>query len=269
MGIAWLGPVLVYSLLLGVAGLLLFFAFRRKGLLPPDACLCGYSTEGNDSGICPECGQPLRETIEKAERRRLLTAGRRLAYSLLAIGLCTIPVLSAALRMSGERVYSDCRTLLAPFDGSYKRAELTWRVRRDTPGATNPADVAITSSGGVTSRKSFSPKPDLGAVRDDAAAWAASLGADPAASGGSTLRELGEAVEAATQGREVLLVGGKDAAHTLLASGSVVTKDERRWPMLIVGAVYFTVAGVMGVWVFRRAIGRATIMRGVVVKPGG
>jgi hypothetical protein len=250
-----LGSIMVYGVLLATAGLLLYFAFRRKGILPPNACLCGYSTDGNDTGVCPECGQSLGDTLEKAEWKRLKAASRRVVYAILGLVILVTPIIGIVVRLTGERVYSDCRTLLAPLDTSYARAELTWRVRRDAPGKSNAVEVALKSSGGVTSRRTFAPKTPPGKVRDSVVEWASSLGVDPSASDGATLRELGEAVEAASRGREVLLVGGQGAFHALLAGGSVVTYDQRRWPVIIVLACVLLVSIPVGLIALRRAMG--------------
>jgi hypothetical protein len=250
-----LGPVTLYGVLLASAGILLYLAFRRKGILPPNACLCGYSTDGNDTGICPECGQSLGDTLDKAEWKRLKAASRRVMYTIFGLACLFMPILGIVIRLNGERVYSDCRTLLAPLDTSYARAELTWRVRRDAPGKSNAVEVALKSSGGVTSQRTFTPSTQPGKVRDSVIEWASSVGVNPAASDGATLRELGEAVEAATQGREVLLVGGQGASHALLASGSVVTYEASRWPAIVALAGWVLVCVPVALSAWRRAMG--------------
>jgi hypothetical protein len=261
MGIAWVGPVLVYSVLLGVAALLVFIAFRRKGLLPPDACLCGYSTEGNDTGICPECGQPLGESLERVESRRVLIAVRRVIFLTIGIILLAVPSVAVVSQVVEARTYADCRTVLTPDDGSYSGAEITWRVERPNPGKSARVDVALASKAGVVSRRAFSPKRGPGEVRDEVIAWVSSLGVDPTASGGATVRELGEAVEAATTGLEVLLSGGNGSAHVLLAGGSVATYEQRRWPIALAVFVWVVVLVVGWRLVIRRAMGRDSSAR--------
>ncbi|GMU22180.1 MAG: hypothetical protein AMXMBFR13_22680 [Phycisphaerae bacterium] len=45
----------------GPIGLHLLFAFSGQPGVPPGCCSqCGYDLTGNVSGVCPECGQPVR-----------------------------------------------------------------------------------------------------------------------------------------------------------------------------------------------------------------
>lgn len=241
-------PIFVFGIVLLAAGVLTWLAFRRKGLIPLDACSCGYSAAGNVTGTCPECGKFINEEIDKVQWRRAASLLKRSLLWAAAVALVAVPTTAGVLRIVGERHVIDCRTLMIPKDGSFQSVEITWKVRREpkSDGA-GAVKVEIRSGDGVPTIKEFKGTESVDEWMQSVAVGAG-LGAKS---------ELTAAIKSAATGAQLILAGGSGSAFTLVANGSVATTESRRWISGTAIAVSMVVllAGLRTI--YRRVMGRA------------
>ncbi len=246
-------PIFVFGIVLLAAASLAWLAFRRKGLIPLDACSCGYPSAGNVTGTCPECGKFIAEEIEKVEWRRYASLVNRGMLWIAAVALVAVPMTAGVLRLVGERRVIDCRTFMVPKDGSFQSVEITWKVRQDSTQGTlaGSVKVEIRSRSGVTTVEEFTAVESIDP-------WVQSVtGAGGAMmAGADAKRDLVAAITAAARGSQVILAGGSGSAFTLIANGSVSTVESRRWISGTAIAVSLIVLLVGLRTIFRRVMGR-------------
>ena len=242
-------PIFVFGIVLLAAGAMTWLAFRRKGLIPLDACSCGYSAAGNVTGTCPECGKFINEEIDKVQWRRAAGVLKRSLLWAAAVALVAIPTTAGVLRIVGERHVIDCRTFMIPKDGSFQSVELTWKVRQNSADGTlaGPVRVEIRSGEGVSTVQEFKGTETIDAWMQSVAVGAG-LGAKS---------ELTAAIKSAATGSQIILAGGSGSAFTLVANGSVATTESRRWISGTAIAVSLLMLLVGLRTIFRRVMGRA------------
>lgn len=244
------GQLFVFIAIGGVSAFLLHLALRRKGLKPPVTCACGYSLEGNESGTCPECGKSTEDARDRRERARLLIAGRRGAFWLFGLAVPLMALSIGVARWIGENVYTDCRAVLAPADPIYQQAELLWKLRGE-PGARTASSVTviITLPSGRDQRETFT-HANVSTVSD----WVTGLPIKTLPTPSEEPKELGRLVSTALSGAEVVVLDHATRKHTLLAMGSVVTREEPKW--LYMGFVlgWSVTLLVTTAWVMRRTM---------------
>lgn len=246
------GPLIVCAAIAIVSGLLFYLALRASGLRQPLTCVCGYSLEGNESGTCPECGRPAADSKERFERQRIGRALGRSIFAVIAAALAVAFTLLAIASRFGETRYTDCRAVLVPDSTIYQQAELQWRLSGD-PNAIGASSVKIdlTLPSGVIETKRFGQE-SRGTTR--VADWVNGLPIKTMTPPSDTPQELGRLVDTALGGAEVVVVDSATRRHSLLAMGSVVTREEPRWIYIGIVAITIGAAAVSGVWVMRRTL---------------
>jgi hypothetical protein len=242
-------PIFVFSIVLLAAASLACLAFRRKGLIPLDACSCGYPSAGNVTGTCPECGKFINEEIDKVQWRRATSLLKRSLLWAAAVALVAVPTTAGVLRIVGERHVIDCRTLMVPKDGSFRSVELTWKVRQGSKEGTlaGPVTVEIRSGEGVSTVKQFKENEGI----DE---WLQGVAVGKSL---DAKNELSSAIKSAASGAQLILAGGSGSAFTMIANGSVSTVESRRWISGTAIAVSLLVLLIGLRTIFRRVMGRA------------